>query len=254
MKHWKLIGCAALLIVMICGCVILGQNADAAKQDGTKEETPPQATLENETPNTAPQEEMPPQEEQTPSENELLPTPDTSTFVDKPYSEGLTFRSNGDGTCAVSGVGTCTAASILIPPKSPSGDTVTEILPYAFSGAIVGAIEIPATITSLSSASFEGCPKLSLLRVEKGSTSFLEYEGVLYSADGRTLLFCPRGKILSELTLHKSVRRIAADAFADCNTLQTVRFSGGSAEWQALVIGDGNDVLRNVTVITDAQS
>jgi hypothetical protein len=253
MKHWKVIGCAALLIVMICGCVILGQNADAAKQDETQE-APPQTSPENEPPNTTSQEEAPPrEEEQTPTENEPLPSPDTSTSVDKPYSEGLTFRSNGDGTCAVSGIGTCTAASILIPQKSPGGDTVTEILPFAFSGAIVGAIEIPATVTSLSSASFEGCPKLSLLRVEKGSTSFLEYEGMLYSADGRTLLFCPRGKILTELTLHKSVRRIAADAFADCNTLQTVRFAGSSAEWQALVIGDGNDVLRSVTVITDAK-
>ena len=80
----------------------------------------------------------------------------------------------------------------------------------------------------------------------------MEYEGGIYSADGRTLLFFPRGKNVSELTLHKNVRRIAADALADCTTIQTIRFAGSSAEWQALVVGDGNDVLKTATLITDA--
>lgn len=253
MKHWKLLGCVALLVIVVCGCVILGQNADAAEKNDTQTDPPPVFNEAGPNTQTPPSEDTPPNDS-TPSETEKEDTPknDTSTSVDKPYSEGLTFRSNGDGTCAVSGIGSCTAASILIPPKSPNGDTVTEILPFAFSGAIVGAIEIPATVTTLSTASFEGCPRLSLLRVEKGSLSFIEYEGVLYSADGRTLMFCPRGKNASELTLHKSVRRIAADAFADCTTIKTIRFAGSSAEWQSLVIGDGNDVLQSATIQTDA--
>ncbi len=254
MKQWKLFGCVALLVVVVCGCVILGQNADAAQQNGAQTDPPPTSDVSDVNTQTPPPEETPSQDgTTTPDENGAVSMPDASTSVDKPYSEGLTFRSNGDGTCAVSGIGTCTAASVLIPQKSPSGDTVTEILPFAFSGAIVGAIEIPSTVTVLSTASFEGCPRLSLLRVEKGSLSFMEYEGALYSADGRTLLFCPRGKGMSELVLHKNVHRIAADALADCTTLKTVHFAGSGAEWQALIIGDGNDVLQSATVITDAK-
>ncbi len=253
MKHWKMIGCVALLVVVVCGCVILGQNADATEQNGTQTDPPPISNVADNNDNSAPKEEVETDPIVTPDENEITLPTNTSTSVDKPYSEGLAFRSNGDGTCAVSGIGTCTAASILVPPKSPSGDTVTEILPFAFSGAIVGAIEIPSTVTTLSNASFEGCPRLSLLRVEKESAFFSEYEGALYSADGRTLLFCPSGKGASTLTLHKNTRRIAADALADCTTIKTVRFSGSSSEWQALIVGDGNDILKTATILTDVK-
>ncbi len=253
MKTWKMAGCIALLAVVICGCIILGQSASATDAPDNTLDTTPEANGNPLSGSQAPQQsENSGQTPQQPEQNEQQSPSgnDTSTSVSKPYSEGLAFRSNGDGTCAVSGIGTCNAACILIPPKSPNGDTVTEILPYAFSGAIVGAIEIPTTVTTISSSSFEGCPRLSLLRVESGSLSFAEYNGVLYSADFRTLLFCPRGKGVTEITLHKNVRRICADAFADCSTLKTVNFYGSSSEWQSLVIGDGNTALLSATIKT----
>ena len=43
------------------------------------------------------------------------------------YSEGLEFTSNGDGTCYVSGLGTCAETNINIPPVSPDGNKVTGI-------------------------------------------------------------------------------------------------------------------------------
>ena len=47
-------------------------------------------------------------------------------------SEGLAFTSNGDGTCYVSGIGTCTDTDLVIPRKSPAGDTVISIGYWAF--------------------------------------------------------------------------------------------------------------------------
>ena len=47
-------------------------------------------------------------------------------------SEGLAFESNGDGTCTIVGIGTCTDKDLVIPEKSPNGDTVTLIDEYAF--------------------------------------------------------------------------------------------------------------------------
>ena len=52
------------------------------------------------------------------------------------YSEGLKFTSNGDGTCSVSGIGTCTDTEIVIPPVSPMGDAVT-VWPAACTVAII---------------------------------------------------------------------------------------------------------------------
>ena len=221
MKIWKMVGSLALLAVIICGCVILGNNAEVSASTPPEEEENEQAQL--------------PEAEGTSTEE--------SVTVSKTYSTGLAFRSNGDGSCAVSGVGSCTSACILIPPTSPAGDTVTEILPYAFAEGIVGAIELPSTVTVLSAESFAGCARLSYVRVASGNKSFLEYDGVLYTADGSTLLYCPAGRTAATLQLHPSLRRIAAGAFAECGGLSTVHFPGSTAEWHGVIVGDGNEAL-----------
>ena len=174
MKAWKMTGCLLLLCVIICGCVILGRNTEASA-----------AAPETELPSQGDAGETDTQEsEQTepPAESE------ESTATVKTYSEGLYFRSNGDGTCALAGMGSCTAACVLIPPQSPAGDTVTEILPYAFAGSIVGSVEIPTTVTVVSAASFADCERLSYVRVAAGNAALLESDGALYTADGATLL------------------------------------------------------------------
>ena len=221
MKIWKMVGSLALLAVIICGCVILGNNAEVSAS------TPPE------------QEEEQVQESEK-SEEERT---EGSVTVSKTYSTGLDFRSNGDGTCAVSGVGSCTSACILIPPTSPAGDTVTAILPYAFAEGIVGAIELPSTVTTLTAESFAGCVRLSYVRVASGNTSFLEYDGVLYTADGTTLLYCPAARSATTLQLHPSLRRIAAGAFSACSELATVCFNGTTAEWHGVIVGDDNEAL-----------
>ena len=236
MKIWKMVGCLGLLAVIICGCVILGEPAQVAAQGGVQEESE-QSEQPEQPPAQTPQEEAP---------------TESSATVGKTYSTGLAFRSNGDGTCAVSGVGSCTAACILIPPKSPCGDTVTEILPGAFAGSIVGAIELPATITTLTAASFEGCTRLALVRVASGNPAFSEHDGVLYSADGKLLVYCPVGRSAREMTLHQNLRRIAAGAFAECPSLTAIYFAGSTAEWHAMIVGDDNDALYKATLYFNA--
>lgn len=44
------------------------------------------------------------------------PTVSAVDLVRDEYSKGLTFASNGDGTCSVSGIGTCTDTDVKIPP------------------------------------------------------------------------------------------------------------------------------------------
>ena len=239
MKIWKMIGCLGLLVVIVCGCVMLGKPAEVFAEE------PPEENKQN-------VENKQPQEEQQQQQQQQQQPADNTTTVNKTYSTGLDFRSNGDGTCALSGVGSCTAACILIPPKSPAGDTVTEILPYAFADSVVGAIELPATITVLSAASFARCTRLGYIRVASANVAFSEHDGVLYSADGKTLIYCPVGRSTKELTLHRDVRRIAAGAFADCPALESVYFAGSTAEWHAMIVGDDNDALYKATLSFNA--
>ena len=225
MKTWKMLLCLLLLCGIICGCAVVG--AEAQTQGEEEQE---QTDAEGDGASLS----------QSPTES---PSVEGSVSVAPIYSVGLAFRSNGDGTCAVSGIGTCTDTCVLIPPKSPAGDTVVEVLPYALSGCIVGAIEIPATVTALTTASFAGCTRLRVLRVAADCQSFSEYDGVLYSADGGTLLYCPEGRSGGELRLHAGLRRIAAGAFANCTGLGTVVYQGSTAAWHSVIVGDDNDAL-----------
>ena len=57
---------------------------------------------------------------------------ESETFVEKEPSVGLEFTSNRDGTCYVTGIGTCTDTDVVIPSISPDGDSVTSIGNGAF--------------------------------------------------------------------------------------------------------------------------
>ena len=236
MKTWKTAGCLSLLVVIVAVCIVLAQNTTVSAQAPTQEQE--QATPEVPEGDTG--------GEEAPAPSESL---QGSAAVDKTYSKGLYFRSNGDGTCALSGMGSCTDVCVLIPPQSPAGDTVTEILPYAFAGSTVGAIEIPTTVREASAASFADCKGLGYVRVAAGNTALAECDGALYTADGSTLLYCPAGRTAKSLTLPTALKRIAAGAMADCAALETVCFSGNTAEWHAVIVGDENDALYGARIV-----
>ena len=56
---------------------------------------------------------------------------DSGVTDDMACSEGLAYASNGDGTCAVVGIGTCTDTDVVI-PKTYNGENVTGIGDGAF--------------------------------------------------------------------------------------------------------------------------
>ena len=87
------------------------------------------------------------------------------------YSEGLEFTSNGDGTCYVSGIGTCTDTDIVIPTTLPDGDTVTGIGSDAFRNCTsLTSITIPDSVTSIGVAAFEDCDSLASIEFEDTRT------------------------------------------------------------------------------------
>lgn len=76
-------------------------------------------------------------------------------------SAGLAFRSNGDGTCTVTGIGTCTDTDLVIPRTSPDGDAVTGVKEKAFSGCTsLKSVTVPESVTSIGAGAFNGCASL----------------------------------------------------------------------------------------------
>lgn len=75
------------------------------------------------------------------------------------YSTGLEFDSNGDGTCYVIGIGECTDADVVIPPKSPDNDIVVGI--EGFAGEEITSISLPSSIEDIPRRAFNGCVLLT---------------------------------------------------------------------------------------------
>ena len=92
------------------------------------------------------------------------------------YSEGLAFKSNGNGTCYVSGIGTCTDTDLLIPPVSPVGDKVVAIGDDAFYNVSnIISVVIPDGVTSIGYNAFCFCTELKNVTIPDSVTSIDNY-------------------------------------------------------------------------------
>lgn len=124
--------------------------------------------------------------------------------------ECLEFVSNGDGTCYVSGIGTCTGGKIVIPEKSPEGDVVTGIGSYAFVlNTNITEVVIPESVTNIDSYAFYRCSMLQSVEIPPSVKKL--GRGVFYGCGA-----------LSKATVPEGVPEIGDDLFYGCNSLQYV--------------------------------
>ena len=159
------------------------------------------------------------------------------------FSKGLEFTSNGDGTCYVSGIGTCTDTDIIIPSVSPAGDIVTSIGDYAFLGcSALTSIEIPegvtsigwdafsgcssltstnipASVTSIGSSAFSGCSSLTSITVAEGNTVYHSAGNCLIETASKTLIAGCKNSIIPT---DGSVTSIGDEAFSYCSSLTSI--------------------------------
>lgn len=108
----------------------------------------------------------------------------------------------------------------------------------AFSGcSVLEGIILPARLTdielskySINSSgiptlgvdhAFYGCSSLSGIVVEAGSKTYKIVDGMIYSADGRSLLYCPTAKS-GALSIPVGTQSVSAGAFAGCSAITEV--------------------------------
>ncbi|MBQ9784442.1 MAG: leucine-rich repeat protein [Clostridia bacterium] len=181
-----------------------------------------------------------------PEDTGTLPPADTTAPPDDPLppaplDNGLAYASNGNGTCTLTGLGTCTDAYIIIPTASPAGDVVTSIAARAFYGCtFVTAIGIPSTVSSIGSLAFANCPALTYLSVDAANPFYCDIDGVLYTSDGRALLLYPPQRVGTHLTISAVTTEIMDMAFYDCAYLTHVYYAGSAEEWERILIGTKN--------------
>ena len=122
--------------------------------------------------------------------------------------------------------------------ESEQGEQALTIAARAFNGCTaLQTIKLPARLTDIVlsrytiSASgiktddinnaFVGCTSLNSITVAKGSNTYKAVDGVLYSADGKTLVYCPETKS-GAFAIPAGTQAIAAGAFIGCTEITEI--------------------------------
>ena len=173
------------------------------------------------------------------SNNELLENANIHfAEEDNPYSEGLAFTSNGDGTCYVSGIGSCRDTEIVIPPTSPDGYAVTGIGEDAFIDCnLITSVVIPDGVTYIGAYAFTFCNALSNVVIPD---SVIDIQDFAFSS-------CTS---LESIDLPNSVITIGYSAFIECSALESLvipdsvtsigdMFATNCTSLKSVIIGSG---------------
>lgn len=108
------------------------------------------------------------------------------------------------------------------------GSKLRTIEYYAFQLCNMTQITIPAGVEVFyGDTMFWGCYALTDIFVAEGSTTLQSMDGVLYSADGSTLLYYPLGKPAESFTTPAGVTTIGEGAFEQNVKLKSITLSEG---------------------------
>ena len=157
-------------------------------------------------------------------------------------SIGITFVSNGDGTCYVSGIGDCAATDILI-PEYYNGMRVVGIGNNAFSGCKnIVSILIPDSVITIGENAFAGCTSL------KNATLL----GVV-TIEINAFSGCSN---LSYIALPDTLSEIKENVFAGCNSLLSVFIPSTVVTVHEVAFGgmEGITIMSDVDEIPDGWS
>ena len=172
-------------------------------------------------------------------------------------STGLVFSSNGDGTCLISGKGTCTDANLVIPSHSPSGDKVVGIkdgTPGQADGVFsdcdyitsvtfpdtmetigeeafshcdgLTSLHFPASITLFGYWSFVGCKNLAVLTVDENNPVYHSYGNCIIDTKNKVIML---GSVNSVIPDDGSVTEVGFYSFY-CRAIKNIVIPEGITE------------------------
>ncbi len=126
----------------------------------------------------------------------------------------LKFESRNDGTCKVTGLKDKTVTDLVIPAKSPAGDTVVIIGAEAFKDCDnIESLVLPDTVTRIMYDAFYSCSNLKTVEFPQNGTKDLEL-------DYQSFAFCG----IEKLDLTKTtIETIGIHAFYGCKSLKSVK-------------------------------
>ncbi len=139
---------------------------------------------------------------------------------------------------------------VVIPPS-------TTDLTMTFAGTDIRSVEIPDSVSTIGTRAFGSCFKLESIRFPDTITAIERqaFEGCRFrelhlpeglETIGYFAFYC--NTRLETLYLPSTLTFIETEAFFDCAALTDVYFNGTRQQWDAIVIGDGNEDLLNATI------
>lgn len=117
--------------------------------------------------------------------------------------------------------GGCVKLQEIILPQG-----IASIGNLAFSACeALESVSLPASVTSIGWDAFDSS-NLSSINVDQGNAVYSSVDGVLFSKDKKTLIFCPKGKS-GAFAIPSGVKVIGKSAFAWCRNLTGIAIPDG---------------------------
>jgi len=149
-------------------------------------------------------------------------------LLDKTATEAVVPEKIGGRSVTKIGAAAFADCASLTKIELPQG--VREIGSNAFDGcSALTTITLPASLETLRAA-FDGCSALAEIAVAPGNKNYRSTDGVLFSADGKTLLLYPTAKAAAEYAVPDGTEKIAASAFRDGASLTAITFPASVRE------------------------
>lgn len=126
-------------------------------------------------------------------------------------TENLDYDTDDNGNITITSY-TGSDRTFVIPAVI-CGKPVTGIASGAFDWVeTLKEVYIPASVTSIATNAFNVCERLATLTVDEVNPAYTTYDGILYSKDMTSLIYCPCAKTGS-VTIPDGVTSIAERAF-----------------------------------------
>ena len=130
---------------------------------------------------------------------------------------------------------------------SVDASNVTSLGDYTFSScAALADVKLGSGLKLIGAGTFQKCTALKSIVIPEGVTA-LGYKNDAGAECGASFYGC---SALTSVSLPSTIKNIYLRCFEGCDALTQVTYNGTKAEWDKVVVGEDNDVIKNIGVVT----